>query len=211
MIQRLRATTRRLWRAGGPGARLTAVTAAGVLLAAGCAGTGSIASEAKTNQGAVSPSGAAESSATTLALEPNAVVTKVIDGDTIEANIGGRLTLVRFIGIDTPEKLGGFLPAECFGDAASEYARRLIPPGTLLYLEQDQELYDRYDRLLAYVHRAVDGLHVNHELVRSGYAEAKTYGSNSSYAELYKIAADSARTAGLGFWRECGAADVKLG
>ena len=36
---------------------------------------------------------------------PNAVVTRVVDGDTIRARISGRQERVRFIGIDTPESV----------------------------------------------------------------------------------------------------------
>ena len=153
---------------------------------------------------------AVETTIASTGLEPNAVVVEVIDGDTIRADIGGRQTSVRFIGIDTPEKTGGYLPAECFGDLASQRTRALIPAGTPIYLERDEELYDRYDRLLAYVYRASDGMNVNYELVRSGYADAFTYGANVTYAELLSSAAASAQAANRGLWAACGGTNKKL-
>ncbi len=179
--------------------------AAVLLLSAGCGGTKS---------GGVSdrnPNVSTHSTGIDQAFEANAIVTRVIDGDTIEADIGGNRILVRFIGIDTPEKIGGYLPAECFGDAASVRTGKLIPAGTALYLERDIELYDRYDRLLAYVYRATDGLFVNQELALSGYADSLNFEPNSRHANMFKEAVATAQRADLGLWGECGSADVKLG
>ncbi len=174
-----------------------------LLLGAGCASTGSLVASGN-NTGASDNTGA-------QVLKPNAIVTRVIDGDTIEADIGGNRTLVRFIGIDTPEKTGGYLPAECFGDAASAHTGELIPAGTALYLERDIELYDRYDRLLAYVYRAADGLFVNQELALNGYGEAMNFEPNSRHAQMFTSAVAAAQRANIGLWNECGNADVRLG
>ena len=55
-----------------------------------------------------------------------AYVARVVDGDTIEASIGGRTEDVRLIGIDTPETVKPGAPVECFGPQASRFTHRLL-------------------------------------------------------------------------------------
>ncbi len=143
-------------------------------------------------------------------LTPNAVVLRVIDGDTIEVDVGGTTTSVRLIGIDTPEKTGGLREPECYGDEATRRMQQLLAPGDPVHLERDVELYDRYDRLLAYVHRQRDGLFVNHALVLEGFAAPLRFEPNTFHAELFDTAAETARTAGLGLWGACGGPDRPL-
>ena len=76
----------------------------------------------------------------------------------------GRDERVRLIGIDTPETVDPRKPVQCFGKEASDHTKALLPAGTAVRLERDAEARDRYDRLLAYVYRASDGLFVNLEL-----------------------------------------------
>ena len=54
----------------------------------------------------------------------NATVVRVVDGDTIVADVDGRQERVRFIGIDTPESVKPRSPVECFGKEASEQIGR---------------------------------------------------------------------------------------
>ena len=145
------------------------------------------------------------------ALEANATVVEVIDGDTIAVHLGGSRVSVRLIGIDTPEKTGGYLPAECGGDAATRRTYELLPPGTEVLLQRDEELYDRYDRLLAYVYRAADGLFVNRYLVLDGYAGTMHFEPNTEHRALLDAAEADARAAGRGIWTDCGGPDRPLG
>ncbi|MCY3947868.1 MAG: thermonuclease family protein [Acidimicrobiaceae bacterium] len=143
-------------------------------------------------------------------MEPNAVVLAVIDGDTMDVDLGGRRTRVRFLGIDTPEKTGGYLPAECGGDAATRRTAELLPPGTAVLLQRDAELYDRYDRLLAYVYRADDGLFVNRYLVLDGYAGTMHFEPNTEHQAVLDEAQADARAAGRGIWADCGGPNRQL-
>ncbi|MYG58121.1 MAG: thermonuclease [Acidimicrobiia bacterium] len=139
-----------------------------------------------------------------------ATVVEVVDGDTVVVEVVGRTERVRLIGIDTPETIGGFLPAECYGDEATVFTRSLLPEGTEVRLTRDIEARDRYDRLLAYVHRAGDGLFVNLEIAANGYAEALVIEPNTTHADAFYAAAANARNQGLGLWDACGSADVVL-
>jgi micrococcal nuclease len=140
--------------------------------------------------------------------EPNASVVRVVDGDTIVVSTGGIEESVRLIGIDTPETVKPGTPVECFGKEASAHASDLLAEGTAVVLERDVEARDRYDRLLAYVYRAADGLFVNMEIVESGYGQPAPYPPNEAYGDEFDQAGDTARAAGLGLWGECGGDDL---
>lgn len=140
-----------------------------------------------------------------------AIVTRVVDGDTIRARLGGRDERVRLIGIDTPETHGPGGLVECYGREATARTSRLLPPGTPVRLVGDVEPRDRYGRLLAYVYRARDGLFVNLALARDGFADAFPYPPNLSHAPDLDAAAASARRDGRGLWGACGGPDTPIG
>ncbi len=120
-----------------------------------------------------------------------ALVVRVIDGDTIEVNIGGRLHKVRYIGIDTPElgQLGGY-------EAKSVNAE--LVAGKVVELEKDVSETDRYGRLLRYVW--VEGNMVNATLVAMGYAQVATYPPDVKYQQDFLELQRQAQEAGLGLW-----------
>src|SRR5512146_2664264 len=53
-------------------------------------------------------------------------VTRVIDGDTIEVQLGGAQEDVRLIGVDTPETVKPDTPVQCFGPQASHFTKNLL-------------------------------------------------------------------------------------
>ena len=116
------------------------------------------------------------------------VVTRVIDGDTIEIRGGDR---VRYIGIDTPE-IG-----EPYYLEATNKNRELVE-GKRVRLVKDVSEEDQYGRLLCYIY--VDDLFVNAELVRLGYARAYRYPPDTYYAELFSQLELEAKQAGRGLW-----------
>ncbi len=142
-------------------------------------------------------------------------VLKVYDGDTFRCRLPeGEKVRVRLIGIDTPEKRRnrklmrdarrlGIPPEEIIemGRKASEFTRKLIPPGTVVYLETDVQLHDRYGRLLAYVWLP-DGRMLNEVLLKEGYATIYTFPPNVKYVDRFRKAQEYARDRGKGFWKE---------
>ena len=126
----------------------------------------------------------------------NAVVARVIDGDTIELVDGTRVRLVQ---IDTPEK-----HVECYGDQASALTRSLVPTGTHVRIEQDPKLdqVDRYRRKLAYVWKGDEN--VNITLVRDGAAGVWFFGGRRGrYSSEFLKAAEEARADHAGLWSAC--------
>ncbi len=128
------------------------------------------------------------------------VVRKVVDGDTLEVSGGER---VRLIGIDTPESVAPDRPVGCFGKEASRFTASLVPPGTQVRLVGDVEQRDRYGRLLAYVYRRADGLFVNAELLRQGYAQLLTIPPNIAHTDEFSAIARQARENTQGLWAAC--------
>ena len=141
---------------------------------------------------------------------PNAVVERVVDGDTIIARIGDGSEAVRLIGLDAPESVAPTRPVQCFGAESSRFLAAVLPAGTEITLLRDAEARDVYDRLLGYVVRSHDGLFVNLEMVAAGYAAVLTYPPNDHYADALDRAEAGAIASGLGLWSVCGGPDVPL-
>jgi micrococcal nuclease len=144
-----------------------------------------------------------ESTETSGVVIGNARVERVVDGDTIEVDVDGRDERVRLIGIDTPESVKPESPVECFGPEASKFTESLLPEGTAIRLERDVEARDPFDRLLAYVYRVDDGLFVNLEIVRQGYAQPLTIPPNVAHADDFVDAARNAEADDVGLWAAC--------
>jgi micrococcal nuclease len=120
----------------------------------------------------------------------------VADGDTIILQDGRH---VRYIGIDTPEIEHKTHRAEPMGDQAQSMNRQLVD-GWQLRLAYDREKTDRYGRTLAYVYRS-DGLFVNAELLRQGYAHVLYRFPNTGKAKILLAAQREAMERGTGIWQ----------
>ncbi len=138
----------------------------------------------------------------------NALVSRVVDGDTLVLENNER---VRLIGIDTPEihesnKLDRDVQRfgqdaatiKRLGQRAYEFTRKLVE-GKRVRLEFDVERLDRYKRLLAYVYLE-DGTFVNAAIVEQGYASLLTYPPNVRYADLFLKLYAQARQNQRGLW-----------
>ncbi|HWM54620.1 MAG TPA: thermonuclease family protein [Solirubrobacterales bacterium] len=129
-----------------------------------------------------------------------ALVTRVVDGDTVEARIDGEVEDVRLIGVDTPETVKPGEPVQCFGPQASRFAHALLE-GRRVRLVFGAERRDPYDRLLAYAY--LDGLFVNATLVRRGLARTLTIPPNDRFAPRLRRLELAASRAGRGLWGAC--------
>jgi micrococcal nuclease len=128
-------------------------------------------------------------------------VARHVDGDTFW--VGDR-ERVRLIGVDTPETNHPSRAVECFGEEASRFLGDLLPLGTDVRLVYDVEPEDRFGRTLAYVYRVEDGLFVNAELVRAGYAQVYTVPPYVAHVDELVALQREAREAGRGLWSACG-------
>ena len=123
------------------------------------------------------------------------LVTRVIDGDTIELENG---QVVRYIGVDTPEYTS---KNECYGFEATNFNRELVENKRVTLLKDVSET-DRYGRLLRYVY--VENIFVNDYLVRQGYANVSSYPPDVKYQSQFREAEKAARKNNRGLWSFCG-------
>jgi hypothetical protein len=100
-------------------------------------------------------------------------------------------------------------PPQCFGPEASARTKSLLPTGVPVRVEFDAEPTDKFGRSLVYLYR--DDKFVNAELVRDGFARAKTFKPNVRYkAELAQLQSE-AKAAGAGLWGSCESAKASAG
>jgi len=122
-----------------------------------------------------------------------AMVTSVIDGDTIDVQITQGTNLgefrVRYIGINTPER-----DEVCSDDATQ--ANRVLVAGKTVVMIRDISNTDKFDRLLRYVF--VEGTFVNAALVADGWAEAVAYSPDTTFSDWFEYLEDQARKADIG-------------
>ena len=134
--------------------------------------------------------------------ENKLIVSRVVDGDTIELNTGERL---RYIGIDTPEINYGKDP-ECFAQQAKEFNKKLVEK-KVIKIEKDVSEKDKFGRLLRYVYvddvSTTSALFVNEYLVKQGFAIVSTYPPDVKYIGDLLLAQQEARENNRGFWKEC--------
>jgi len=134
-----------------------------------------------------------------------AVVRKIIDGDTIELNNGQR---VRYIGIDCPESKrktsSGWVEA---GDPYSKESVQLneeLVLGKKVRLEFDVQKKDKYNRLLAYCFVNVGGqdVLVQAEMLKAGLAYLYTAPPNIKYIDVLAAALQEAKHDKRGVWSQ---------
>ena len=144
----------------------------------------------------------ATSSATQEIEGERALVTKVVDGDTIDLENG---KTVRFVGMDTPETVDPRRPVGCFGKEASSETKSLLS-GKVVILQKDVTDTDKYGRILRYVYLPLeDGkiLFVNDYLVREGFAKVYTYPPDVKFDNQFREAEKEAKMGKKGLWGKC--------
>ncbi len=129
-----------------------------------------------------------------------AIVTRVVDGDTVYVWLAGRSVDVRLIGVDTPETVAPGQPVECGGPQASAFTESVLE-GRRVELEFDVQRIDPYGRTLAYIW--LNGRLFNAVLVARGYARVATYPPDVKYVDVFLAAERRARAADRGLWRWC--------
>ena len=117
----------------------------------------------------------------------NAIVTRIIDGDTIETSIGK----VRLLGINTPEK----------NNMGYEEAGEFLKPleGKEIELERGIENKDKYSRLLRYVF--FGNKLVNKEILENGFGSVYIY-EQDKYLRILRKAEEKARQLEIGIWEK---------
>ena len=113
--------------------------------------------------------------------DQTATVRYVYDGDTLRLQDGRK---IRLIGINTPELARDNKPAEAFAIDARNALKTLLNNDDTVHLRFGQETKDHYGRVLAHVFLS-DGLNVQAELLKQGYARTIFIPPNTALSSCY--------------------------
>jgi micrococcal nuclease len=131
------------------------------------------------------------------------VVTRDVDGDTIHVRMpNGRDETIRMLLIDTPETVHPDMPVEPFGPEASNFAKKELPVGKHIYIEEGVSGHerDKYGRLLAYVYISPTDMY-NEDVVKRGLARvAYVYPPNTKHLTELERDQSYAKVHHLGIW-----------
>jgi micrococcal nuclease len=127
------------------------------------------------------------------------LVSRVVDGDTIDVEMDGKQETVRLIGVNTPETVDPRKPVQCFGHEASDFVKKMLT-GQSVRLEPDatQANRDKYGRLLRYVY--LGDILVDEEIISAGYGYEYTYDKPYQFQKEFKASQAYASAGGLGLW-----------
>jgi len=126
----------------------------------------------------------------------SATVVKVIDGDTIDVLLDGKVEKIRLVGIDTPEPYSDNNTKKWFGlpndhlkkwgvNAKDYTYSRLYRKEVNVSYDSIQGQKDYYGRTLAYI--IIDNNNFNLELVENGYARVYTEKKSDMYLKLLEV------------------------
>lgn len=140
-------------------------------------------------------------------------VTEVVDGDTVEIQMGGSTETVRLLGIDTPEVHVENNPSEyekmedtektrkclkTYGEKASDLAKEKLSGKKINFTTDPQsDIRGSYGRLLGYIE--VNGTDFNLHLIEKGYA--RVYHTEFTRKEEYLQAEETAQEQLKGLWQ----------
>lgn len=135
-------------------------------------------------------------------------VTRIVDGDTIIIEIDHERIKVRLTGVDTPESVGAYKDnPEYYGKEASRYTQSELLD-QWVYLEEDEEAYDKYDRYLAYIWLEEPNIEsirktcFNAKLLLEGYATTIVVKPNTKYRDVFSGFETEAKQGGIGVWEK---------
>ena len=137
-------------------------------------------------------------------------VMKVVDWDTINVLLSWKIVSVRLIWVDTPEKTTTrYWYTECYWQEATDYLSWLLIRWTKVELEYDnsQWLYDKHDRILAYVFQS--WININEIIIKNWYWIEYTYNLPYRYQSEFIDAENFAIKNNLWLRNECQQEDIK--
>lgn len=132
-------------------------------------------------------------------------VDKVHDGDSINLTEPDDdwYEQYRVIGIQAPE-IQGYRDEECYGPESAEFAKALMPKGTIVWIQQDISDKDPNGRFLRHIfiedEETGDFYLLSEVLVLGGFARARSYPPDDLYDDVLKDAQEIAQEDRLGMW-----------
>jgi micrococcal nuclease len=124
-----------------------------------------------------------------------AVVQRVIDGDTVVTDGGEK---IRLLGVDTPELHHPDFPEQPFAREAMQYTKERVDGKKCVFEYTNLDHYDKYGRTLAFIY--ADGSLVNSELVKKGLGYA-SINKHLSRTREFMVVESIAKKFRLGIWQ----------
>lgn len=137
-------------------------------------------------------------------LNGNARIIEIHDGDTVTIELEGAVYRARLIGIDAPE-----MGQKPWGERAKRHLLKLIEKTREVRIETDIEKFDKYNRLLIYLFTG-DGIFVNEQLLRDGYAVLLTIPPDIKYVDRFIKAQQEAKEHRRGIWGKEGLKEMPV-
>jgi len=123
-------------------------------------------------------------------------VTRVVDGDTVDAECGNESGRVRLLNVNTPER------GEPGYWEAGEALEDLLDGDVYLeFGDAERPSYDRYGRLLAYLFDE-DGRNLNRQMIRDGWSPYYREYGDGRFPDDFEDAEEDARDEELGLWED---------
>lgn len=143
-----------------------------------------------------SPPPAPSSAWTEQELYGPCIVTKVIDGDTVDVLCSGSKTRVRLLRVDTPER------EQPGHEEARDALKRMVGsrPLHLVFEKPGVPSWGNYGRLLAYL-VSERGDILNLEMVRQGWSPFYTKFGDGRFAQKFAKAEAEAKRGARGMWK----------
>jgi len=129
----------------------------------------------------------------------SAVLHDVIDGDSVELFINGRIIRYELAGADAPDVVAEDREPLWKSQEAATYLESLLVGEQLMVMVDTRKPTDAVGRARGYLYRMPDGLFVNLEMVRLGFAKHAKNPSSFNDAAM-GWAQDRARDARKGVW-----------
>ncbi len=136
-----------------------------------------------------------------------AVVERVVDGDTVKVILGstGEEVSLRLLLIDTPESVKPGVEPQPFSIEASDFAKKQLVKGDKIFLEYDKgSKTDKYNRHLCYLWYYSDEdkewTMFNEKIVETGYARVGYIYSQTRHLDLLYKAQAIAKSKELNIW-----------
>ena len=127
-------------------------------------------------------------------------IAKIFDGDTISVVIDNTETTIRMIGIDTPESVNRDQSQNTpEGLEVSLWVHDYLK-GRKVWLEYDEQRYDRYGRTLAYIWLDEKETMLEDILLNNGMATALSIEPNLRYSSHFSELEQQAKREKAGFW-----------
>lgn len=140
-----------------------------------------------------------------------ATVTRVVDGDTIEANVNGKKEVIRMLLVDTPEMKHPNKDIEYFAKASSNFTKKRLPTGKEILLEKDISDKDKYGRLLRYIWLRIpqnlskielQNKCFNAMLLKEGYGTIEIIKPDVKYEKVFKELERESISNNEGVWNQ---------